>query len=69
MKGDSKYQGLTAKVIEIVSIFGPIGPSDIVQLAGCESNYAVCWGVLLALTDTNKIERLDNGHYIIIEGC
>lgn len=68
--GSTKYDGLTLKIIEIVELFGPIGPTDIVKLANCESNYAVCWGILHALCELNKIERLDNGLYIIIaRGC
>lgn len=66
MKGQTKYEGLTKKVLEVVVIIGPVSPTDVARLADCEDNYAVCWGVLLALCEMGKIERLDNGLYIAL---
>lgn len=61
---DSKYDGKSREILDVIELFQPIGTMEIIMLVGLERNYAYAIGVIHTLTETGYITRdSDTGWY------
>lgn len=57
---NSKYDGATKEILDIIELFQPIGTCEIITLAGLENNHAFGVGVIHALAELGHIVRDDD---------